>query len=89
IVRKEIESFRDMLTPKGVILDVTEAALIWIADKGYSPEFGARNIARLVEDKIKGFFVDEVLFGSLSAGGRAVADVEGDDIRIRTEADHH
>ncbi len=89
IVRKEIESFRDMLTPKGVILEVTEAALIWIADKGYSPEFGARNIARLVEDKIKGFFVDEVLFGSLSAGGRAVADVEGDDIRIRTEADHH
>jgi len=86
IVRKELESFREMLEPRDVSLEVTEAALSWIAEKGYSPEFGARNIARLVEDKIKGFFVDEVLFGSLASGGRAVADVEGDDIRVRTEA---
>ena len=86
IVRKELDLFRKMLDPKGVSLDVTEAAVTWIAEKGYSPEFGARNIARLVEEKIKGFFVDEVLFGSLSTGGRAIADVEGDDIRVRTEA---
>jgi len=86
IVRKEIESFREMLSPRGVTLEVTGDALSWIAEKGYSPEFGARNISRLVEDKIKGFFVDEVLFGSLSTGGKAVADVEGDDIRVRTEA---
>jgi len=86
IVRKEIDSFREMLSPRDVTLEVTEAALSWIAEKGYSPEFGARNISRLVEDKVKGFFVDEVLFGSLSTGGKAVADVEGDDIRVRTEA---
>ena len=86
IVRKELDLFRKMLDPKGVSLDVTEAAVTWIAEKGYSPEFGARNVARIVEDKIKGFFVDEVLFGSLSTGGKAIADVEGDDIRVRTEA---
>jgi len=88
IVRKEIDSFREMLSPKGVSLEVTESALSWLAEKGYSPEFGARNIARLVEDEIKGFFVDEVLFGTLSSGGRAVVDVEGDEIRVRTEAEH-
>ncbi len=87
IVRKELDAFREMLEPKDVTLTVTEAAVTWIAEKGYSPEYGARNIARLVEDKIKGFFVDEVLFGSLSAGGAAIADVEGDDIRVRTAAD--
>jgi ATP-dependent Clp protease ATP-binding subunit ClpA len=86
IVNKELESFREMLDPKGVSLVVTESAIKWIAEKGYSPEFGARNVARLIEDKIKGFFVDEVLFGSLSTGGKAIADVEGDDIRVRTEA---
>ena len=88
IVRKEIDSFREMLSPKNVTLEITEAALGWIADNGYSPEFGARNVARLVEDKIKGFFVDEVLFGSLSSGGRAIADLEGGEIRVRTEASH-
>jgi ATP-dependent Clp protease ATP-binding subunit ClpA len=87
IVRKELDAFRLMLDPKGVKLEVTDAAVTWIAEKGYSPEFGARNIARLIEDKIKGFFVDEVLFGSLSTGGKAIADVEGDEIKVRTAAD--
>jgi len=86
IVRKELDEFRNMLSPKGVSLRVSDAAIIWIAKRGYSSEFGARNVARVVEDKIKGFFVDEVLFGSLSTGGLAIADVEGDDIHIRTEA---
>jgi ATP-dependent Clp protease ATP-binding subunit ClpA len=45
-----------------------------LAEEGYSREFGARNAGRLIEDKIKGFFVDEVLFGSLSAGGEARVD---------------
>jgi len=88
IVRKELDDFRSMLDPKGVSLRVSDAAINWIATRGYSSEFGARNVARVVEDKIKGFFVDEVLFGSLSNGGVAIADIEGDDIRIRTEADN-
>jgi ATP-dependent Clp protease ATP-binding subunit ClpA len=45
-----------------------------LAEEGYSKEFGARNAGRLIEDKIKSFFVDEVLFGSLSEGGSAVVD---------------
>ncbi len=85
IVHKEIDLFREMLKPKNVELAVTDAAVRWIAEKGYSPEYGARNIMRLVEEKIKGFFVDEVLFGSLTSGGRAVADLENDEIVIHTQ----
>jgi len=86
IVRKELDDFRSMLSPKGVSLRISDTAITWIAKKGYSSEFGARNVARVVEDKIKAFFVDEVLFGSLSSGGLAIADIEEDDIHIRTEA---
>ena len=86
IVRKELDLFREMLSPKNVTLEVSDAAVRWIAEKGHSPEFGARNIARLIEDKIKKFFVDQVLFGALKDGGKAVADVEDDDIRVRTAA---
>ena len=89
IVRKELDLFREMLSPKNVTLEVSDTAVRWIAEKGHSPEFGARNIARLVEEKIKGFFVDQVLFGDLKDGGRAVADVEDDDIRVRTAAVDH
>jgi ATP-dependent Clp protease ATP-binding subunit ClpA len=87
IVRKEIGAFRALLTPKGVSLTVTDEAVRWIAREGHSPEFGARNIARLVEDKIKSFFVEAVLFGDLSDGGSAVAELVDGDIRVRTTAD--
>jgi ATP-dependent Clp protease ATP-binding subunit ClpA len=83
IVNKAIDDFRRQLADKRVRLDVTEVCLAWLAKKGYSYEFGAREIGRLIQDKIKKFFVDEVLFGKLTFGGLAVADVEDDDVVIR------
>jgi ATP-dependent Clp protease ATP-binding subunit ClpA len=82
IVLKNIEEFRVMLGEKGVSLEVTQACVKWLAEKSYSREFGARNVARLIDEKLKGFFVEEVLFGKLSGGGKAVADVSGDGITI-------
>lgn len=83
IVDKEIAFFKEQLVDKEVTLTVTDNARRWLAEKGYSHDFGARNISRLIQDKIKSFFVDAVLFGDLSNGGSAVADVEDDDIVIR------
>jgi ATP-dependent Clp protease ATP-binding subunit ClpA len=82
IVDKEINLFKEQLSEKNVTLEVTEACRKYIADKGYSYEFGARNIARLVQDEIKSFFVDEVLFGRLTDGGSTVADIRNDRIEI-------
>ena len=74
IVQKELEVFREQLVEKKVRLEMTEACIQRLAEEGYSRDFGARNVDRLFEDKIKGFFVDEVLFGSLSSGGAARID---------------
>jgi len=83
IVRKAVGEFAAQLREKGVSLEVTERCYEELAQRGYSPEFGAREIGRLVQDKIKHFFVDEVLFGRLQKGGTALADIEGDEIVIR------
>ncbi|MDR3302657.1 MAG: hypothetical protein LBT01_09070, partial [Spirochaetaceae bacterium] len=45
-----------------------------LAKDGYSKEFGARNTGRVIEEKIKAFFVDEVLFGKLEGGGSVAID---------------
>ncbi|MCL2230855.1 MAG: AAA family ATPase, partial [Treponema sp.] len=74
IVRKELDAFTVQLAEKKVTLTVTGTCVDKLAEEGYSKEFGARNAGRLIEDKIKSFFVDEVLFGSLSDGGSAVVD---------------
>ncbi|MDR2247296.1 MAG: ATP-dependent Clp protease ATP-binding subunit ClpA [Treponema sp.] len=82
IVTKEMDAFKKQLAEKGVALEVTEACVAHLADAGYSREFGARNVSRVVEDTIKAFFVDEVLFGRLSEGGAARADWRDGEYRI-------
>ena len=85
IVVKALDDFREQLTEKKVKLVASEAVIKFLAEKGYSREFGARNIGRLVEDKIKSFFVDEVLFGRLEKGGTASADLVGGEIAFSVE----
>ena len=82
IVSKALDTFKEQLAEKGVTLEVTSACLNQLASDGYSKEFGARNVGRIVEDRIKAFFVDEVLFGRLESGGHAVADYSGGEYRI-------
>jgi ATP-dependent Clp protease ATP-binding subunit ClpA len=83
IVKKNINLFRLQLAEKRVTLEVTDECYRWLGMKGYSPKFGAREIDRLVQDKIKKFFVDEVLFGALKDGGTALAEIVNDDVAIR------
>ncbi len=87
IVKKNVREFQDQLTQKNVTLTVTDGCLRWLAKKGYSSDFGAREIARVIQDKVKKFFVDEVLFGGLAGGGEATADIAEDDVKITVKND--
>ncbi len=80
VVRKAVSEFQAELAVKNVTLEVTPSCLEWLARKGYSHEFGAREIARLVSSKLKDFFVDEILFGRLTGGGTARADAVNDEV---------
>ena len=82
IVDKEIRFFSSQLAEKNVEIEVSLETRKWIAHEGFSDEFGARNIARIVQDKIKAYFVDEVLFGELADGGRAKVGLKDGEIVI-------
>ncbi|MCL2601468.1 MAG: ATP-dependent Clp protease ATP-binding subunit ClpA [Treponema sp.] len=82
IVDKELAVFAGQLAEKNVTLDVTAACKNQLAAEGYNKEFGARNVGRVVEERIKSFFVDEVLFGRLESGGQAQADYVDGEYRI-------
>jgi ATP-dependent Clp protease ATP-binding subunit ClpA len=88
IVGKAIREFQAELAKKNVTLEVTDRCRAWLADKGYSKAFGAREVNRMVAAKIKDFFVDEILFGRLAGGGRAVADLreDGGDVQVTVTA---
>ncbi len=74
VCRKEVNRLAERMKEKKVNLTVTDRAVQYITELGYSKEFGARNIARTVEDEIADRLVDEVLFGKLEKGGAVTAD---------------
>ena len=76
VCSKEVKKLAQRMLAKDVQLEVTENALKALTDLGYSREFGARNMARIVEDKIANQLVDEVLFGHLAKGGKVSADAK-------------
>jgi ATP-dependent Clp protease ATP-binding subunit ClpA len=78
IVKKQLREFHLQLEEKNILLTVQDEVYAWIAQHGYSREFGAREIGRLIQGQIKNFFVDEVLFGRLVKGGRVRVAVEND-----------
>ncbi len=83
IAKKALLKFEEKLASKNIKLKATDECYKWLAEKGLSSIYGAREILRVVQEKIKTYFVDEVLFGKLSNGGTAVIDVKDNEIFIR------
>ena len=76
IVRKFVEELQMQLQKKNVSLQVTEAVLKHLLKKGYDPVYGARPLARALDENLKKPLVDELLFGRLVDGGKVLVDMK-------------
>jgi ATP-dependent Clp protease ATP-binding subunit ClpA len=74
VVDKFIIELDHQLNDRKVFLSLTAAARRWFADRGYDPAFGARPMARLIQNEIKRVLADEILFGKLQNGGKVDVD---------------
>jgi ATP-dependent Clp protease ATP-binding subunit ClpA len=74
IVDKFILELDAQLNEKRVFIQLTQAARVYLAEKGYDPTFGARPMARLIQVEIKRVLADEILFGRLRDGGKVEID---------------
>ncbi|WP_225408976.1 ATP-dependent Clp protease ATP-binding subunit ClpA [Stigmatella hybrida] len=83
VVDKEVGLLQKMLVEKNVKLELTTAARAWLAEHGYDPAFGARPMARLVDNRLKKPLAESILFGELKHGGTAVFDVEGEELKLK------
>ena len=68
------------LADRDVTFDLTPEATRWLGEKGYDDAFGARPLARVIQENIKKPLADEILFGKLKDGGtvRVLLDREKD-----------
>ena len=69
VVDKFIMQLEAQLTEKDVEIELDAAARSWLAARGYDATYGARPLARLVQEHIKKPLADELLFGNLMQGG--------------------
>ncbi len=74
VVDKFIIELDHQLNEKKVFLQLTIKARRWLAERGYDPSFGARPMARLIQNEIKRVLADEILFGRLQNGGKVEVD---------------
>jgi len=80
VVDKFIMQLEDQLADRGVEIELSEAARAWLARKGHDPAFGARPLARVIQEQVKKPLADELLFGKISRGGRVVVDVKAGEL---------
>lgn len=82
VVEKFLADLRLTLAHKKVDLDYTDDVVKYLADKGFDPVYGARPIARKIDQLIKSPLVDELLFGRLTNGGRVNISLEHDKLKF-------
>lgn len=72
ILDKKLRELKQMLSPKGVTLKLGDKARRQLLDEGFSPVYGAREMDRVIHNRLKTRLVKEILFGSLKQGGEYV-----------------
>jgi ATP-dependent Clp protease ATP-binding subunit ClpA len=80
VVDKFVKELGAQLADKRVAIELDEAASLWLAEKGYDRLYGARPLARVIQDKIKRPLADELLFGRLAKGGKVFVTVNADQL---------
>ena len=76
VVDKFIIQLEAQLADRNVIVELSDPARKWLAKKGYDPKFGARPLARVIQEHIKKPLAEELLFGKLAKGGTVVVEIE-------------
>jgi ATP-dependent Clp protease ATP-binding subunit ClpA len=75
VVDKFVAQLEAQLSDRAVAIALSPAARRWLADKGFDQAFGARPLARVIQEYVKKPLAEELLFGRLTHGGTVRVDV--------------
>jgi ATP-dependent Clp protease ATP-binding subunit ClpA len=69
VVEKFVFQLEAQLGDRNITIELTLEANAWLAERGYDDKFGARPLARVIQEHIKKPLAEEILFGALKDGG--------------------
>jgi ATP-dependent Clp protease ATP-binding subunit ClpA len=82
VVEKFVMELEAQLGDRAVSIELTQPALEWLGRKGYDKRYGARPLARVIQENIKKPLANELLFGKLTKGGLVRVKVENGKIAL-------
>ena len=82
ILEKRINELSERLKPNKITLSISSQCREWLLDKGFTPEYGARELDRVISHSLKSKLMREILFGKLKNGGNAWADIADGELII-------
>ncbi|POX61588.1 AAA family ATPase [Streptomyces sp. Ru62] len=82
-----LETTRRLMDGQGVSVEFTSAAVDWLAERGYQPEYGARPLRRTIQREVDNQLSRLLLDGTISEGSRVTVDARDGRLDFRTEAD--
>ena len=83
IVRLQLDTTARILATNGIELHYTDAAVSWIAEAGYDPEFGARPVRRVIQHSVLNELSKSILSGSVDRSSVITLDVEDGKLLFR------
>ena len=78
VVAKFVKQLEAQLADRKVRVELSPEASAWIAEKGYDKLYGARPLARFIQEHLKKPLADELLFGKLQRGGTVTVKLADD-----------
>lgn len=82
IVKIQLRNLEKRLAERRIGLDVSDAAIKWLGEKGYDAVFGARPLKRLITSAVEDKIADLILAGSVGEGSTVHVSVHGNDLTI-------
>ncbi|CAM5530139.1 ATP-dependent Clp protease ATP-binding subunit [Streptomyces aurantiogriseus] len=79
-----LERTRRMVHSQGIAVEFTGAAVDWLAERGYEPEYGARPLRRTIQREVDNQLSRLLLDGRVKEGDRVTVDVDGGRLAFRT-----
>lgn len=83
IVDKFINELNGQLAEKRVLVKLDDSAREWMAKNGFDARYGARPMARLINEKIKQPLAHEILFGELTEGGSVIVEEKDGGLNLK------
>ena len=83
VVRLQMKKVTDILEPQGIHLETTDAAISYLAEEGYDPDFGARPVKRAIQNLVLNDLSRKILADQVDRSKPIIIDEFGDGLVFR------